>query len=95
MEATYAEYEEWSEKGVAETVAHLYKKAVEQLDKYKPFEEMLVNTFCSLHMVHVAAEPPADQPEMPCDTKAPRVLLLCAAGSRTSAVGRVPDLHRL
>lgn len=42
MEATYAEYEEWSEKGVAETVVHLYKKAVEQLDKYKPLEEMLV-----------------------------------------------------
>lgn len=46
MEATYAEYDEWSEKGVAETVVHLYKKALEQLEKYKPFEEMLVNTFC-------------------------------------------------
>lgn len=55
MEATYAEYDEWSEKGVAETVVRLYKKALEQLEKYKPFEEVLVNTFCSLHMVTVAS----------------------------------------
>lgn len=47
MEATYAEYDEWSEKGVAETVVHLYKKALVQLEKYKPFEEMLVNGPCS------------------------------------------------
>lgn len=46
MEATYAEYDEWSDKGVAETVAQLYKKAMQQLEKYKPFEETLVNTFC-------------------------------------------------
>lgn len=45
MEATYAEYDEWSDSGVAETVAHLYKKALQQLEKYKPFEETLVNTF--------------------------------------------------
>lgn len=47
MEATYAEYEEWSDEGVVQTVAHLYKKASQQLDKYKPFEETLVNSFCS------------------------------------------------
>ncbi|XP_074494100.1 squamous cell carcinoma antigen recognized by T-cells 3 [Sebastes fasciatus] len=42
MEATYAEYEEWSEHGVAETVIHLYKKALQQLAKCKPFEESLI-----------------------------------------------------
>uniref|UniRef100_G3P1Y7 Spliceosome associated factor 3, U4/U6 recycling protein n=1 Tax=Gasterosteus aculeatus TaxID=69293 RepID=G3P1Y7_GASAC len=47
MEATYAEYEEWSEHGVAETVIHQYKKALEQLAKYKSYEDALM-----------AAEPP-------------------------------------
>ncbi|XP_058491737.1 squamous cell carcinoma antigen recognized by T-cells 3 [Solea solea] len=47
MEATYSEYEEWSDKGVAETVVHQYKKAVKQMEKNKPFEESLL-----------AAEPP-------------------------------------
>lgn len=47
MEATYAEYDEWSDSGVAETVARLYKKALQQLEKYKPFEETLVSAFCS------------------------------------------------
>ncbi|XP_075881793.1 spliceosome associated factor 3, U4/U6 recycling protein isoform X2 [Nelusetta ayraudi] len=47
MEATYAEYDEWSDSGVAETVARLYKKALQQLEKYKPLEETLL-----------AAEPP-------------------------------------
>lgn len=53
MEATYAEYDEWSDNGVAETVARLYKKALQQLEKYKPFEETLVKTFCSFHKVHL------------------------------------------
>lgn len=42
MEATYAEYEEWSEHGVPETVLHLYKKALQQMERCKPFEESLV-----------------------------------------------------
>uniref|UniRef100_UPI0037E95751 squamous cell carcinoma antigen recognized by T-cells 3 isoform X2 n=1 Tax=Semicossyphus pulcher TaxID=241346 RepID=UPI0037E95751 len=42
MEATYAEYEEWSEKGVPETVTHQYKKAVLQMEKCKPFEDSLM-----------------------------------------------------
>ncbi|XP_047447825.1 squamous cell carcinoma antigen recognized by T-cells 3 [Mugil cephalus] len=42
MEATYAEYEEWSEHGVAETVKHQYKKALQQLEKCKSFEESLL-----------------------------------------------------
>ncbi|XP_054466241.1 squamous cell carcinoma antigen recognized by T-cells 3 [Anoplopoma fimbria] len=42
MEATYAEYEEWSENGVAETVIHQYKKALQQMAKYKSFEESLI-----------------------------------------------------
>lgn len=42
MEATYAEYEEWSEDGVPETVVHLYKKALQQMEKRKAFEEPLV-----------------------------------------------------
>lgn len=42
MEATYAEYEEWSEQGVPETVAHQYKKALQQMETRKSFEESLV-----------------------------------------------------
>lgn len=42
MEATYAEYEEWSEQGVAETVAHQYKKASQEMLKRKPLEESMV-----------------------------------------------------
>uniref|UniRef100_A0A8C8A457 Spliceosome associated factor 3, U4/U6 recycling protein n=1 Tax=Oryzias sinensis TaxID=183150 RepID=A0A8C8A457_9TELE len=42
MEATYAEYEEWSEHGVPEAVAHQYKKALQQMEKCKPLEEALL-----------------------------------------------------
>ncbi|XP_041642830.1 squamous cell carcinoma antigen recognized by T-cells 3 [Cheilinus undulatus] len=42
MEATYAEYEEWSEEGVADTVTHQYKKALQQMEKCKPFEDSLL-----------------------------------------------------
>lgn len=42
MEATYAEYGEWSEQGVPETVTHLYKKASQEMEKRKSLEESLV-----------------------------------------------------
>lgn len=42
METTYAEYEEWSENGVPETVIHLYRKALQQKEKCKSHEETLV-----------------------------------------------------
>uniref|UniRef100_A0A1A7Z1N7 Spliceosome associated factor 3, U4/U6 recycling protein n=1 Tax=Iconisemion striatum TaxID=60296 RepID=A0A1A7Z1N7_9TELE len=42
METTYAEYEEWSENGVPETVVHQYKKAVQQMQKCKSYEEALL-----------------------------------------------------
>ncbi|XP_054904958.1 squamous cell carcinoma antigen recognized by T-cells 3 [Poeciliopsis prolifica] len=42
MEATYAEYEEWSENGVPETVVHLYRKALQQKEKCKSHEEALL-----------------------------------------------------
>ncbi|KAG9354945.1 hypothetical protein JZ751_001658 [Albula glossodonta] len=42
MEATYGEYEEWSDRGVPETVSNLYKKALQQMEKCKPFEEALL-----------------------------------------------------
>uniref|UniRef100_A0A3Q1GAH7 Spliceosome associated factor 3, U4/U6 recycling protein n=1 Tax=Acanthochromis polyacanthus TaxID=80966 RepID=A0A3Q1GAH7_9TELE len=42
MEATYGEYEEWSEHGVSETVIHQYKKALLQMEKCKSFEESLM-----------------------------------------------------
>uniref|UniRef100_H3AFF2 Spliceosome associated factor 3, U4/U6 recycling protein n=1 Tax=Latimeria chalumnae TaxID=7897 RepID=H3AFF2_LATCH len=41
MEATYAEYEEWSEESIPETVTRLYKKALQQMEKCKPYEETL------------------------------------------------------
>uniref|UniRef100_A0A3Q2QRI7 Spliceosome associated factor 3, U4/U6 recycling protein n=1 Tax=Fundulus heteroclitus TaxID=8078 RepID=A0A3Q2QRI7_FUNHE len=42
METTYAEYEEWSDKGVPETVVHLYRKALQQNEKCKSHEEALL-----------------------------------------------------
>ncbi|KAM4745784.1 squamous cell carcinoma antigen recognized by T-cells 3 [Anableps anableps] len=42
METTYAEYEEWSENGVPETVVHLYRKALQQKEKCKSYEEALL-----------------------------------------------------
>lgn len=42
MEASYAEYEEWSEDPIPETTIKSYKKALQQLEKCKPYEEALV-----------------------------------------------------
>lgn len=43
MEATFAEYEEWSEDPIPESVIQNYNKALQQLEKYKPYEETLVS----------------------------------------------------
>lgn len=43
MEATFAEYEEWSEDPLPESVIQNYNKALQQLEKYKPYEEALVS----------------------------------------------------
>lgn len=43
MEATFAEYEEWSEDPIPESVIQSYNKALQQLEKYKPHEEALVS----------------------------------------------------
>ena len=45
LEATYGEYEEWSDRGVPETLTCQYKKALQQLAKSRPFEETLVSSF--------------------------------------------------
>lgn len=50
MEATYAEFEEWSEQEVSDTIKHHYKKALQQMEKRKPFEESLVN---KMHFYHI------------------------------------------
>ncbi|XP_072456311.1 squamous cell carcinoma antigen recognized by T-cells 3 [Notamacropus eugenii] len=42
MEATYAEYEEWSEDPIPEAVTQSYKKALQQMEKCKPYEEALL-----------------------------------------------------
>lgn len=42
MEATFAEYEEWAENGVPDTVQHQYKKALQLMEKCKAFEEALM-----------------------------------------------------
>ncbi|XP_056384760.1 squamous cell carcinoma antigen recognized by T-cells 3 isoform X5 [Hyla sarda] len=42
MASTYAEYEEWSEEPIPETVNQNYMKAIKQVDKYKPYEEALL-----------------------------------------------------
>ncbi|XP_025055614.1 squamous cell carcinoma antigen recognized by T-cells 3 [Alligator sinensis] len=42
METTYAEYEEWSEDPIPEVVVKNYKKALQQLEKCRPYEEALL-----------------------------------------------------
>ncbi|NXL91801.1 SART3 protein, partial [Alectura lathami] len=42
MEASFAEYEEWSEEPIPEPVIKNYKKALQQLEKCKPYEEALL-----------------------------------------------------
>ncbi|XP_061866396.1 squamous cell carcinoma antigen recognized by T-cells 3 isoform X2 [Colius striatus] len=43
MEASYAEYEEWSEEPIPETIIKNYKRALQQLEKCKPYEEALLS----------------------------------------------------
>ncbi|XP_072921621.1 squamous cell carcinoma antigen recognized by T-cells 3 [Hemitrygon akajei] len=42
MESTYAEYETWADEVPSESVIQSYKKALEQMEKRKPFEEALL-----------------------------------------------------
>ncbi|XP_018416410.1 PREDICTED: squamous cell carcinoma antigen recognized by T-cells 3 isoform X2 [Nanorana parkeri] len=42
MESTYGEYVDWSEEPIADSVVHNYKKALQQVEKYKPYEEALL-----------------------------------------------------
>ncbi|XP_019956539.2 squamous cell carcinoma antigen recognized by T-cells 3 [Paralichthys olivaceus] len=42
MEATHAEYDEWSEHGVPETAMNQYKKALLQMETRRSFEESLL-----------------------------------------------------
>ncbi|KAG8455692.1 hypothetical protein GDO86_001763 [Hymenochirus boettgeri] len=42
MASTYEEYEEWSEEKIPETVIQSYKKALQQMEKCKPYEEALL-----------------------------------------------------
>lgn len=42
METTYAEYVDWSEEPIADSFVNNYKKALQQVKKYKPYEEALL-----------------------------------------------------
>lgn len=42
MEGTYAEYSDWADDGVPEMVTHQYRRALQQMQKCKPYEEALV-----------------------------------------------------
>ncbi|KAM6155289.1 squamous cell carcinoma antigen recognized by T-cells 3 isoform 2-T2 [Rhynchocyon petersi] len=42
MEATFAEYQEWSEDPVPASVVESYNKALQQLERYRPYEEALL-----------------------------------------------------
>ncbi|XP_069769074.1 squamous cell carcinoma antigen recognized by T-cells 3 [Narcine bancroftii] len=42
MESTFAEYEEWADEVPSETLVQSYKKALQQMEKRKPFEEALL-----------------------------------------------------
>lgn len=50
MEATYAEYVDWSEEPIADSLINNYKKALAQVKKYKPYEEALVRIIHSYLM---------------------------------------------
>uniref|UniRef100_A0A3P8WG26 Squamous cell carcinoma antigen recognized by T cells 3 n=1 Tax=Cynoglossus semilaevis TaxID=244447 RepID=A0A3P8WG26_CYNSE len=45
MEATYEEYEDWSDQGVSELVVPQYSKAMQEMEKRKSLEKSLVNVF--------------------------------------------------
>ena len=53
LEATYGEYEEWSDRGVPETLTSQYKKALQQLAKSRQFEETLVSPIFLSFFLHV------------------------------------------
>ncbi|XP_030647557.1 spliceosome associated factor 3, U4/U6 recycling protein [Chanos chanos] len=42
MENTYAEYSEWADEGVPDSVTQNYRKALQQLEKRKPYEDALL-----------------------------------------------------
>ncbi|KAA0716719.1 Squamous cell carcinoma antigen recognized by T-cells 3 [Triplophysa tibetana] len=42
MEGTYAEYSDWADDGVPEMVTHQYRRALQQMQKCKPYEEALL-----------------------------------------------------
>lgn len=42
MESTYNEYSDWTDEGVPEMVTQHYKRALQQLDARRPYEEALV-----------------------------------------------------
>ncbi|XP_068095731.1 squamous cell carcinoma antigen recognized by T-cells 3 isoform X2 [Hyperolius riggenbachi] len=42
MNSTFAEYEDWSEDPIPAPVVANYKKALQQVEKYKPYEEALL-----------------------------------------------------
>ncbi|MEE6509576.1 hypothetical protein FKM82_026923 [Ascaphus truei] len=42
MDSTYAEYGEWSEDPIPEAVTQAYRKALQQMEKCKPYEEALL-----------------------------------------------------
>ncbi|XP_036453812.1 squamous cell carcinoma antigen recognized by T-cells 3 [Colossoma macropomum] len=42
MEGTYAEYSDWTDEGVSETVTQHYKRSLQQLEKRRPHEEALL-----------------------------------------------------
>lgn len=90
MEGTYAEYEEWSEHGVPETVMHQYKKALQQMEKCKPFEEALVMHFAK-YDVHSFCVMFLNDVDRFCE----HCCCFAADGSRNSKVSRISGLHRL
>lgn len=50
MESTYAEYSDWTDEGVPETVTQHYKRALQQLESRRPYEEALVTFITFLKM---------------------------------------------
>uniref|UniRef100_A0AAY5EUB9 RRM domain-containing protein n=1 Tax=Electrophorus electricus TaxID=8005 RepID=A0AAY5EUB9_ELEEL len=42
MEGTYTEYSDWADEGAPETVTQHYKRALQQLEKRRPYEEALL-----------------------------------------------------
>lgn len=90
MESTYTEYSDWTDAGVPETVTQHYKRALQQLESRRPYEEALV-LHAPPHIPHSGGK----KGKLSTMLKCSRVCASpCAVvGVRATEAGRVSELH--